>query len=203
MENREIEIKYFVADLGSIEKRLKDAGGRLVQERVLETNLRFDTPDHELSQAYQVLRLRSDTEARLTFKGPSQITGGARIRQEIEFVVEDFEKAKLFLEALGYQVMMTYEKYRTIYHLDEVDITLDELPFGNFIEIEGPSVEQVQRMSGQLGLNADVHVPASYTTLFEQLKNKRGWNFRDLSFENFSQIIVMPADLDVTPADSQ
>ncbi len=137
----------------------------------------------------------------MTYKGPSQISGGARIRQEIEFLVGDFDKARLFLEALGFQVMMIYEKYRSIYHLDLVDITLDELPYGNFIEIEGPSVELVQKMSERLKINPKANVPASYTVLFDQLKNKMGWDFQDLSFANFAGLAITADDLAVKPGD--
>ena len=58
-------------------------------------------------------------------------------RTEIEFGVDDFAKAKQFLEHLGYQSILVYEKYRTTYELDHAHIMLDELPYGNFIEIEG------------------------------------------------------------------
>ena len=58
------------------------------------------------------------TKARFTFKGPSEEEeGGILSRQEIEFVVGDFESAKQFLEALGYEVVVFYEKFRTTYEL--------------------------------------------------------------------------------------
>ena len=35
--------------------------------------------------------------------------------QELEFTVGDFDMARAFLQALGYQVSMIYEKYRAGY----------------------------------------------------------------------------------------
>lgn len=201
MSDQEIEVKFYITDLARIRERLEALDARLVQPRVLETNLRFDTPDQELARTYRVLRLRQDTEARLTFKGPAQSSEGARIRQEIEFTVEDFDRARAFLEALGYRLTLAYEKYRMVYDLDRVHVTLDGMPYGDFVELEGPDVPALQLVNGKLDLDWEAGVPASYTVLFEQLKAKLNLSFRDLTFENFRDVPVTAADLGVRPAD--
>ncbi|HEX7975021.1 MAG TPA: hypothetical protein VF498_11485, partial [Anaerolineales bacterium] len=66
MKDQELEVKYYISDLTALERRLLSLGASLVQPRVRETNLRFDTPQGSLAQGFQVLRLRQDTEARLT-----------------------------------------------------------------------------------------------------------------------------------------
>src|SRR5512147_1815212 len=95
--------KFYVQDLEKIESRLQDLEARLIQPRVLETNIRFDLPGARLRSKGRVLRLRQDTEARLTYKDSGKSEQGVINRTEIEFTVGDFEKAKLLLEALGYQ----------------------------------------------------------------------------------------------------
>jgi adenylate cyclase class 2 len=85
-----------------------------------------------------------------------------RLRQEIEFTVSDFEAARRFLEALGYHVALMYEKYRTTYDLEGVHITLDKMPYGNFIEIEGPDPASIRRINEQLGLDWEQRVPATH-----------------------------------------
>jgi len=109
--DQEIEAKFYLQDLAAFRQRLMAAGARLIQPRVQETNLRFDTPQRDLSQKAQVLRLRQDEAAHLTFKGPGALEGGVLARQEIEFEVSDFAAARRFLEALGYRVYTTYEKF--------------------------------------------------------------------------------------------
>jgi adenylate cyclase, class 2 len=202
MENQEIEIKFYVHDLSAIEARLFANGAQLVQGRVLETNLRFDKPSQELEKSARVLRLRRDTEARLTYKGPAESLDGVRKREEIEFIVSDFRKARQLLEALGYQVSMIYEKYRRLYDLLGTHVALDEMPYGNFVEIEGPDVETIQAVNSLLGLNWDVCVPFSYSALFDQLKLQFNLDFRDLTFLNFTNISVDSIDLGVVSADS-
>src|SRR5688572_30493079 len=144
---QETEAKFYVLNLTDIERHVQDLGARLIQARVLETNIRFDLPDDRLQSDRRVLRLRQDTDARLTYKSASTNEQGVLSRTEIEFIVEDFEKAKQFLEALGYQSIFYYEKYRATYALQPSEglehseglthIMLDELPYGNFVEIEG------------------------------------------------------------------
>jgi adenylate cyclase class 2 len=202
MSDQELEVKFYVSDLGGIEKRLRALGAHLMTARQHEINLRFDTPGGELAAGYRVLRLRQDDAARLTFKGPSQYDDGVRRRQEIEFVVSDFAAAQAFLEALGYIVSMMYEKYRTTYELDGVHITLDEMPYGTFIEIEGPDSASIRRVHKRMGLDWERRVPDSYAMLFERLRESLGFNFRDLSFANFDGLKISMESIHLEPADA-
>lgn len=201
MMDQELEVKYYVDNLREIEQHAIGLGAVVSQPRTHEINLRFDTLDGSLTRKYQVLRLRQDTAARLTFKGPTVNQEGVRVRQEIEFTVSDFGAARRFLEALGYQVAMIYEKFRTVYDLAGVHITLDEMPYGNFVELEGPDTGAIQAVNQQLGLNWDAGISESYVVLFNQLCESLKLDFRDLIFENFSVIDVSSDDLGVLPAD--
>ncbi len=201
MRDQELEVKYLLADLAALEKRLQALGARQVAARTHEINLRFDTADGALNKGLQVLRLRRDQAVHLTYKGPATSQQGVRVRTEIEFTVDDFDKAQRFLEALGYQVALMYEKYRTTYTLSGVEILLDELPYGDFVEIEGSDPEAIHRTNDRLGLNWDRRAPESYIALFEAIKARLGFSFRDLSFENFSSLKIAPADLELQPAD--
>jgi adenylate cyclase class 2 len=199
--NQEIEAKFYVTGLNGIKRRLHELGARLIQEHVLETNIRFDLPDARLRSEGRVLRLRRDTEARLTYKGGSQNAQGVLSRTEIEFTVGDFEKAKQFLEALGYQELLRYDKYREVHELDDCHIMLDELPYGYFVEIEGENVEGIQKATAKLNLKWEAAVTKSYSALFESVKSALNLTFQDLSYENFAGIKVTPEHLGVVPAD--
>ena len=202
MVDQEIEVKFLVTNLAQIEARLQSLGARLTQPRVHEVNLRLDTPDLALTKSQQVLRLRQDDHARLTYKGPGVDQGGVRLRQEIEFIVSDFEASRRLFAALGYQVAMMYEKYRRIYDLDDVHVTLDEMPYGDFIEIEGPQPESIRLASQRLNLVWERRILDSYTALFEALRAALGFDFRDLSFENFTEFKAPLKKLDLYFADA-
>jgi adenylate cyclase class 2 len=198
---QELEIKLFLLDMPAFQQKVESLGGQLIEPRLHEINLRFDTPDGGLTRAYQVLRLRKDTAARLTYKGPGETIDGVLARREIEFTVSDYQSAHALLEALGYQVSLMYEKFRTTYDLDGLQVTLDEMPYGNFTEIEGQDGKQIRAAAENLGVNWDARIIDSYTALFEQLQEKLGLTFRDLSFENFKEIDVTYQALGVQPAD--
>lgn len=202
MKNQELEVKYYVQNLTAIEQRLIDLSAKRVQPRTFEINLRFDTPQRDLSKNFRVLRLRKDTAARMTFKGPASGLEGVRVRQEIEFIVEDFDAARDFLEALGYQVSMGYEKYRTVYDIGDVHITLDELPYGDFVEIEGPDPESILAVNQTLQLNWATRAPESYVSIFDRLKVNMGLTFRDLSFDNFMGLEISPEQMKLPFADA-
>jgi len=201
MIDQEIEVKFYLSNLAGLRSRLENMGANLVQTRTHELNLRFDTPDGDLARSFQVLRLRRSSDTRLTYKGQGSIESGVRIRQEIEFVVSDFGAAQRFLQALGFQVSMIYEKYRTVYDLAGVLVTLDEMPYGNFTELEGPTPQDVLAMSQRLALHWEHRIMDSYTALFERLKTTQQLSLRDLTFENFTGLEISPSSLSVEPGD--
>lgn len=206
--NQEIEAKFFVSDLDKIIERLHGLHAELIQPRIRETNIRFDLPDARFRSERRVLRLRRDTEARLTYKDPSQNEQGVLSRREIEFIVEDFDKAKLFLEALGYQPVFYYEKYRTTYALLQpsevsVQVMLDELPYGSFVEIEGETVEQIQEISNKLNLKWGTAIAKSYSALFGQLCTRRpNLDATHLTFTALNGVSITAEELSVHAADA-
>jgi adenylate cyclase class 2 len=202
MNEQEIEAKFHVRDLQKIELRLLELKAQLIQPRVHEINLRFDRPNRELRDSFRVLRLRQDDIARFTFKGPSvEAEGGILSRQEIEFEVGDFDSAKQFLEAIGFQIVVFYEKFRTTYDLYNTHIMLDKLPYGSFIEIEGENVESIRSVADALGLNWEAMVKAGYHALFERVAGKYGLDVSKLSFENLEGVKIDTTDMDIVAAD--
>jgi adenylate cyclase class 2 len=179
--NYEQEAKFFIANLPALESRLQALGASLKHPRVFESNLRFDFPDRRLTGKRQVLRLRQDERARLTFKGPTDPDQEVSSRREIEFEVSNFANARALLEALGYEISVMYEKYRASYELHGCEITLDELPYGTFAEIEGPDVAAIRGVANLLGLKWESRSRESYLMLFERLR-QGGLSARNLSF---------------------
>lgn len=198
----EIEVKFYVISLKNIENKIKELGGTLVQERCFESNLRFDTGDQRLRNLRHVLRLRKDTQNILTFKGAAESGKLVSIRQEIEVVVDDFATTRALLEGLGYEVIMEYEKFRTTYSLLDTLVVLDELPYGDFIEIEGPDGKSIQKVARNLNLNWKERVMTSYTYLFEALRKMRvELEGKQLTFSDLKGLRFTPDEFDVSPAD--
>lgn len=199
--DQEIEVKFFVRDLAVVESRLRSLGAKCIVERVHEVNLRYDTPGGELTRQQRVLRLRQDVDSVVTYKGPARLDANSvSMRQEIEFQVSDFGAAQRLLEALGYVISITYEKYRTTFEYGDLEVVLDEMPFGNFVEIEGPDSASIQNAAANLRLDWDSRSAASYLGLFYQLRASRKLTAKNLTFEELAGVKATPQDLSLNYA---
>ncbi len=190
----EIEAKLLVEDLGPIAGRLAALGAIQRKPRVLERNVRYDDAAGSLIPAGIVLRLRQDSQIRLTYKErPAEVLAGPLVAQrfEAEVTLDDFETMALILGRLGYHPVMAYEKYRTTYELGEVEIVLDEMPYGLFVEIEGRP-EPIEAAIEALGLSGCQRFRESYAQLFDRVRARLGLTFTDLTFANFAGISVPP-----------
>jgi adenylate cyclase class 2 len=181
----EIEAKFAVPRLDPIRHRLLQLSARQARPRLQETNLRFDLPDGRLEKAGQVLRLRKNHDTRLTFKAPGP---DSEHRLEVEVGVDKANAMQNLLEALGYRVVFVYEKYRETFALPEAEVMLDELPFGVFVEIEGADLGRVRQAAENLDLLWEERLPLGYLGLFERLRQRHAWPFRDATFANFSDL---------------
>jgi len=201
MSFQEREIKFYIQDLAKLSERLRVCGAEQVRERVLERNLRLDTADYSLQKRGRLLRLRKDDRTRITYKENAQIEDGVMSRTEIEFIADDFEVARKLFEALGYQVKVVYEKYRRVFRLGDVDVMLDELPFGDFVEIEAPNKTLIEGVAQMLGLNWSCGIGTNYLGLMQNARVNANLKFNDLTFENFRGLEISARDLNVKAAD--
>ena len=194
--NVEVEVKFLVDDLEAVRRRLVAAGATTGAPRVHERNVRFDTADGALLARQALLRLRQDSRVRLTYKGLSDQDAGseAKIREEIELTVEEFDRMALIFERLGFQAVQSYEKYRTTFHLGDVEVVLDEMPFGDFVELEGASDASLKAAAAALGLDWSRRLLTNYLELMERARRAFDLPFNDLTFDNFER---RPVDMGV------
>lgn len=188
----EVEAKFHVSDLFRIAARLAELSAEVEHPRVLEQNWRYDTSDRSLEANWQILRLRVSHNVMLTYKGRSEAVDGTSQRPEYQTEVGDVAQTRLLLKALGYEVSGYYEKYRTEYRLDGMMITLDEMPFGDFVEIEGESVPAIQKLAADLGLDWEANITENYMLLFERMKQVLGLEIEEISFEALAGVEASP-----------
>lgn len=192
----EVEVKFMLRDLAPIRGRLVDMGAEIIAPRVFERNVRFDTADEALLARQQLLRLRQDTRVRLTFKGPAaeDVVSEAKVREEIELEVGHFDRMSAVLQRLGFFPIQAYEKYRETYQWRGVEIVLDEVPFGDFIELEGGEAD-LRAAAEALGLDWSRRILANYLALMELCRRSFNLSFSDLTFENFAGLSVDMSEL--------
>lgn len=185
----EVEVKFWTADFDLVREALSTAGATLIYPRYYEQNIVYDSPQETLRNRQQIIRLRQDQKMKLTFKGPVsaelEAQSEAKIREEIELEVSDFDKMALILHRLGLTEEKAYEKYREVWQHDGVEIVLDEMPFGNFIELEGTE-SAIKSFAAELGFSWDKRMAVSYWRLMQQLKEIYNLKFDDITFANFA-----------------
>jgi adenylate cyclase class 2 len=187
----EQEVKFFLPDTAELRRQLSLLGARPLQPRMHEANIRFDTADGALTRQGKVLRLRKAGPVILTYKEPESAaaTGTpAQVRRslETEITVNDLEKTAHLLQALGFRQIVRYEKYREVFHWKSVLLMFDQLPFGDFLELEGPDLAELRQTAGKLGLDWTQALQTSYMGIFLLLKKTYHLTSLEATFNTFA-----------------
>jgi len=187
MDCLEIEVKFYLPDAGRTRARIL-ALGPVQRGRRYEINYRFDRPGAHLQKKSALLRLRKDDRVRLTFKSPpAQPDARFKVYRELETEVGSLEMMTRILEALGYEKQQVYEKWRETFVRGRCLLCLDQMPYGDFLEIEGPG-PQIRTVAESLGLDWRKRILGNYLQIFETIRHSLNLSFRDLTFENFRHV---------------
>ncbi|MGC2550293.1 MAG: class IV adenylate cyclase [Candidatus Sulfotelmatobacter sp.] len=184
--NQEIEIKFRVADLQVLARKLRRAGLRIVTRRTHEMNTLYDLPGEVLRGRQQLLRLRKyGAEWKLTHKAKKK-TGRHSTREELQTNVEDGKKMDLILRALGYTPSFRYEKFRAEWTDRKGQVVIDETPIGNFCEIEGPP-RWIDATAKKLGVTPADYITKNYAGLFSEWKARTKSQAKEMTFKGVKQ----------------
>jgi len=185
----ETEIKFHVAEVDGLTRRLKEAGFRMATPRTFESNVLYDTLDRKMRARTEILRIRNYggrwtvTHKRLPDSGPGEDVHKHRIETETE--VSDGEAMAQVFRSIGLVAAFRYEKWRSEWTDGEGHCVVDETPIGNFAELEGES-EWIDRVAGQLGVKRSDYLTLSYGRLFELWREEHHSEANDLTFEAVS-----------------
>ena len=155
---KEIEVKILDIERVSLESRLTTLGAELRFDDEIDA-LFFDTPGGLIGGARNLLRLRREgTKVVLTFK-EYVANGKAKVRQEYETVVADFDAMSAILKHLGLHPVLTVRKHRTTYELPGARFSFDrhtgELAYiPEFLEIEADSAKLLDENVARLEFKA-------------------------------------------------
>lgn len=122
------QVKKIIARLGKL--------GAVYSNEAFEEN--YLHRGGRLDDRGAVLRLRKIGDSTLlTYK--ENIRNDLDVKHKIEYETEvaDVDAMEKIIGMLGYRLSVVYEKRRKTWHMKNVEIVLDELPFGLFMEIEG------------------------------------------------------------------
>ena len=130
---------------------------------------------------------------KITYKSPLPATDeNIMARRELETSIGDYDTMQEILEALGYYPGLFYEKYRTVYILPDypsLQIMLDELPYGNFIEIEG-DIDEIKILIDKFELPEENRMHTNYAGLFVAIKEAQQLDVEHVRFADFADIEI-------------
>ena len=172
----EIEVKILEVDVKSITKKLESWGAQKTFEGELTTH-HYDFSHQGLEKRNLALRLRkradSEQTAELTLKEKIGKTE-AKIMQEYELRVSDFEVMQNILHYLGLKEIKAAKKHRTSYVLGEVHFDLDTVPgIPTFLEIEATTLERVHEYVKKLGFSTEEAKPWSGADILRHYMEKQ------------------------------
>ena len=156
--------------LSKITNRLEKLGAEF-EDEVFEEN--YLHRGGVLDSRGAVLRLRkTGDKTLLTYK--EGIRNNSHVKQKIEFETEvtDVDAMEKIIGMLGYRLSVVYEKRRKTFRLGDVEIVLDELPFGLFMEIEGShkAIAKAERRLGIKQLKPEMRGYPRLTLKFGKMK---------------------------------
>jgi adenylate cyclase class 2 len=89
------------------------------------------------------------------------------------------------LEAMEFVAVSSYERYQTKWEVDGVVVTIDEYPFGVFVELEG-NLSMIAELAERLAFDVDEALVEAIDTLFTEWRRNRGLEFKaEMRFEDF------------------
>jgi adenylate cyclase class 2 len=169
----EVEKKYRIGseEAEKLRVRLRAVGAEARGVEFEENTLYAGTG---LERGNRVLRLRRvEGRAVFTFKESMASSSGIKRRREDETTVGDADALAAILDALGYAPAVVYEKRRETWRVAGVEVVIDELPFGLFVEIEGEE-ESILEAERLLELGNAATEPKSYPQLTIEHGTKNG-----------------------------
>jgi adenylate cyclase class 2 len=183
---KEIEIKFRVENLRTLNRKLHDAGFRLQTPRTHEMNTLYDLPGQVLRKRKELLRLREfGSSWKLTHKSGSKI-GRHSSRTELETGVNDGKKMDAILRALGYSPSFRYEKFRAEWTDGKGQVVVDHTPIGDFCEIEGKP-RWIDATANKLGVGREDYITKNYATLFADWKHETESKAEEMTFKAVKQ----------------
>ena len=182
--DREVEIKFRIADIDALTTGLQAAGFRLITPRTHEMNTLYDQPAGKLRRRGALLRLRQyGPRWTMTYKDRSgRQSGRHKSRREIETQVENGEALAQILEAIGFNPSFRYEKYRSEWSDSTGHVVIDETPIGNFGEIEGQA-KWIDATASRLNIPVKSYLKESYAELFAAWKRGTKSKATEMTFK--------------------
>lgn len=180
MEYIEKEIKFKIENLTKLIEDLKKHKAKLLNKSK-EKTIRLDTLGRDLEKKGIFLRVRAGSKNTITLKEKVGDNKEVRSRKETEFEIQDVEAMAYILERLGFNFPRVMEKYRVNLRYKGTRLSIDELFFGFYLEIEGPE-DKIEVVARELSFNPEEKILATYWDILEEFNKNNKTKKKDIIF---------------------
>lgn len=183
----EVEAKFPDVDPQALRQRLRAAGAIPVHPEVAMRRKTFDYPDSRLEKIGGWVRVRDEgSQVTLSYKQLNERT--LHGTQEVNVVVDSFDRACELLLDIGLAQRAYQETRRERWQLGEVEATIDTWPWiPTFVELEGPDEATVRTAAGQLGLDWGTAMFGSVEDVYQ-----RHYDFTEAEIDAWPSITFTP-----------
>lgn len=199
----EVRFYYTNEELNNIIKKLKQVSNLKEQIRTYEKTIQYNHSDERFNFYSQEIdgrfRVRissndNETKCKLSWKRRLKNTTETEVNKEEEKEVrinsEDINNFIFIIEnVMHFTTVESYERYRTIFENEEVEISVDEYPFGVCVEIENKSLnknpeEIVKKWVNEIGFNINEAYRLSWDDKYLELCEEQGIErFNEVTFD--------------------
>lgn len=180
----EFEAKFFI-DLDEFYQLLRQHDSQLIKSKTLMKRVIFKDQNSTNNQ----IRVRDEGDRiTLSYKTYDPLKGIDSV-QELELVINDFDKGCEMLMLLGLQRVRYVQNYREVYKLDDCLLMIDQWPFlPPIMEIEGDSQESVERVVKKLNFSVDHARFGPTARLYQEMYGVTQEQFEQISELTFESI---------------
>jgi adenylate cyclase class 2 len=169
----EIEKKYRLGEhyRKNVLQALEECGATFVGREFEENTIYSGDALRAIGAIVRIRKIGDKTI--LTYK--RRIQNDFSVKQQIEHETEvsDARAIESIIGELGLKPALVYEKYRDTWKFRSVEVVIDELPFGLFMEIEG-SITAIKEAEIILGIEDIETVHETYPRLTTEFGVKNG-----------------------------
>ena len=149
----EYEARYYYPkkELNNLINKLDNIKELTKENRLYEKTIQYDHPNTDMSfyskeidGRFRIRISKNDeiSKCMISWKRRLNKSSSVNEEEEVELTIkyEEYNNLIFIIEnVLKMKPIESYERYRTIYHNNEIEISIDEYPFGIALEIENKS----------------------------------------------------------------
>lgn len=170
----EIELKFLNINVEEIKNKLNKLGAQIKYDALTQSYPFLKNGFSASNSSQKYLRIRKvNDDVTITYKDPAK-ESDMTSREEIEIKVNDYNKAILLLEKLGFQKGEIFRKHRIHYELENIHFeldTLDNIP--TYLEIETQTEDDMKSICLKLDLDINKGKKGTIVEILPHLFNKK------------------------------